>query len=103
MGHLHYGTESFAFDDRVLFHLQVVVGLKLRRREAFYVSWRPGSQTGEGRHTIWIDNGIPIHFDYPGSRYPALNRDWIEHLVAAANSSGGLNLTDDRTAEPPTA
>lgn len=103
MGHLQYGTESFAFDDRLLFHLQVLVGLKLRRREAFVVSWRPGSQTGEGRHAIWIDNGVPIHFAYSGGRTPALNREWMEHLVASANSSGGLNLADDRNAEPLTA
>lgn len=103
MGHLHYGTESFAIDDRVLFHLQVVLGVKLRRREAFFLSWRPGSQTGEGRHAIWVDNGFPIHFEYSGGRSPGLNREWIEHLVTAANSSGGLNLADDRNAEPPSA
>ncbi|ROQ52640.1 hypothetical protein EDF36_3802 [Rathayibacter sp. PhB152] len=103
MGYLHYGTESFPFDDRLLLHLQVVVGLKLRRHEAFFVSWRPGAQTGEGRHAIWIDNGVPIHFNYSGGRPPTLNREWIEQLVTSANSSGGLNLADDRNAEPPSA
>ncbi|TCL79539.1 MULTISPECIES: hypothetical protein [unclassified Rathayibacter] len=99
MGHLHYGSETFPLEDRTLFHLQVVTGLKLRRREPFFVFWRPGHETGEGRHALWIDNGVPIHFEYAGGRTPSVNREWIEHLVSAANSSGGLNLADDRNAE----
>jgi len=101
MGHLHYGAETFFLEDRTLFHVQLVVGLKLRRREAFFLSWRPGHESGEGRYALWIDNGVPIHFEYSGGRTPSANRDWIEHLVLAANSSGGLNLADDRNAEPP--
>lgn len=100
MGHLHYGSETFLLEDRTLFHLQVVTGLKLRRREPFLVSWRPGHESGEGRHALWVDNGVPIHFEYSGGRTPSVNREWIEHLVSAANSSGGLNLADDRNAEP---
>ncbi|MBO0983730.1 hypothetical protein [Rathayibacter sp. SD072] len=100
MGHLHYGTESFTLEDRALFHLQVVIGVKLRRSEAFFVSWRPELESIEGRHALWMDNGVPIHFEYASSRSPSINRDWIEHLVLAANSAGGLNLADERNAEP---
>ena len=100
MGLLHYDATRFEFDDRTLAHLQIVIGLKLRRREPFYVSWRSDAAIGSGRHSLWIDNGVPIHFEYSGGRIPAPNRDWIEHLVTASNSSAGLNLSDDHNREP---
>jgi len=41
MGKLTYdSTLTVDFDDRVLAHLQLVIGAKLRRAESFYFSWR---------------------------------------------------------------
>jgi hypothetical protein len=96
MGRLMYGKSiDLAFDDRVLAHLQVVIGAKLRRGESFYLSW---SDPGEGRSTVWLDRSMPLVFRYMGGRTPSLNREWLEILTASANSSQGLQVT----AEPGT-
>lgn len=100
MGKLTYDSTLVAdFDDRVLAHLQVVIGAKLRRGESFYFTWRDDPQVGDGRSTIWLNPGIPLGYKYFGSRPPSLNRDWIEALMVTANSSGGLRIVS----EPPDA
>lgn len=94
MGQIRYDGMVFQFDDRVLAHLQVVIGQKLRRREPFFLRWTP--QPGEvrgGRHVIWIDNGIPLHIDYTDEAEPAVNRRWIEALAESSMSNAGLLLS----------
>src|SRR5690242_8838771 len=54
MGQLIYGSTTYALDDRVLAHLQVVVSMKLRRGENFFVSWRSSTADGSGRQSVWI-------------------------------------------------
>ena len=98
MGKLTYDSTLVAdFDDRVLAHVQIVIGAKLRRGESFYFTWRDDPQVGDGRSTIWLNPGIPLGYKYFGSRSPSLNRDWIEALMVTANSSGGLRIVP----EPP--
>lgn len=98
MGKLTYDSNLTAdFDDRVLAHIQLVIGAKLRRGEAFYFTWRDDAQSGGGRSTIWLHPGIPLAYKYFGSRVPSLNREWVEALSLSANSSGGLQVM----AEPP--
>lgn len=95
MGKLIYHSEiSMDFEDRVLAHLQIVIGTKLRRGESFIFSWRVD---GAG-NTLWLAPGIPLHFKYDGSRLPPINHAWIKALTASANSAGGLHLIP----EPPT-
>lgn len=103
MGHLRYDGERFEFDDRLLAHLQIVISGKLRRSESFFLSWVAPSEVGSGRHAIWIDTGVPIHITYFGNRPPAINRQWVEELATAANSTAGLVLTEERTHEAPQA
>jgi hypothetical protein len=100
MGILHYDRRAFEFEDRLLVHIQVVVGLKLRRGECFYLSWLPGRESGAGRQAVWIATGVPLHFEFAGSRIPSVNRRWIEHLVTGSHSGMGLNLSDDLNREP---
>lgn len=100
MGVFHYHDRIFQFEDRLLTHLQLVVGLKLKRSESFYLSWLPGRDTGAGRQAVWITNGVAMHFEFSGSRTPPLNRQWIEHLVMSASSGNGLNLSDVLNREP---
>jgi hypothetical protein len=96
MGKLTYDSTLTAdFDDRVLAHIQVVIGAKLRRGESFYFTWRDDPQAGDGRSTIWLHPGIPLAYKYFGSRSPTLNRDWIEALMVTANSSGGLQIVPE--------
>ena len=72
MGKLLYGTPptEVDFDDRVLVHLQIVIGAKLRRGESFFFSWKNDVQVGDGRTSIWMDAAIPLAFKYSGGRVP---------------------------------
>jgi hypothetical protein len=97
VGVLQYDNEEYDFDDRVLLHLQVVISTKLRRHENFFLSWTQPIERGSGRHAIWIDNGVPLHFFFNGSRAAAINREWLEQLLLGSSHAGGLQLTE----EPP--
>ena len=95
MGTLQYDGESYEIDDRSLFHLQIAISTKLRRGENFFLTWAMPVERGSGRHTIWIDNGVPLHFYYTGSRQIGLNREWVEALVASAAHGAGMFLGDE--------
>jgi hypothetical protein len=96
VGKLLYGSSlEVVFDDRVLAHLQLAMGQKLRRREGFFFSWRDEASEGNGRSTLWLEPSIPLVFRYNGGRMPTVNREWLEILVASANSAQGLQLTDE--------
>lgn len=90
MGTLHYDGTAFEFNDRVLAHLQIVVNMKLRRRETFFLSWKARVGSGGGRHAIWVDNGIPIHFEYSGGRLPIIDKGWVDRISLGSNSTGGV-------------
>ncbi len=96
MGTLLYGqTIEVDFDDRILAHLQLVIGLKLRRDEGFFFSWRDEQSVGDGRSVIWLDPTIPLVFRYNGARMPKINREWLEALTLSSNSAQGLQLTEE--------
>jgi hypothetical protein len=96
LGKLLYGpTIEIIFDDRVLAHLQLVIGAKLRRGESFFFSWRDEQSVGDGRSTIWLDPAIPMVFRYNGGRMPKINREWLELLTHSSNSASGLQLTEE--------
>jgi hypothetical protein len=82
-------------DDRVLAHIQVIVGMKLRRGENFFLSWRSPLSRSPGRQSIWVDNGLPLAFEYSGSSIPQINREWTETLAASAATTFGLQVTDE--------
>jgi hypothetical protein len=101
VGRLIYdNTTAVEFDDRVLAHLQLVIGTKLRRGESFYLTWMDDASVGDGRNAIWLHAAVPLRFKYNGSRRPTINATWIQQMMALANSSEGLRLipepTDDR-------
>jgi hypothetical protein len=85
------------FDDRVLAHLQTVIGAKLRRDEPFFFTWRSERTGGSGRDSVWVHAGASIVFTFRGSRVPHINRAWLEALMQSANSAGGLQIVP----EPP--
>lgn len=95
MGTLLYGQTEYLLDDRLLAHLQIVVGMKLRRGENFFVSWRNPTEKGSGRKSVWIDNGQHLAFSYDGSSIPTVNRDWAEAMANSAHTNFGLQLTDE--------
>jgi hypothetical protein len=93
LGTLSYdATLKIDFDDRTLAHLQIVIGAKLRRGEAFYFSWRDEDTTGDGRTTIWLHPALPLVYKYFGSKMPRINPAWIQRLTEAANSNAGLQI-----------
>lgn len=95
MGTLRYDGQEIDFDDRVLTHLQIVISTKLRRGENFFLSWGQPVERGSGRHAVWIDNGVPIHFYYSGSRPATVNRDWVEALLLSAGRTMGLQVSPE--------
>jgi hypothetical protein len=99
MGTLVYDSTMKAdFDDRALAHLRVVIGMKLRRNESFYLSWRDDQSTGDGTTTIWLNPAIPLSYKFHGSRDAVINPRWVEELLLVANTSKGLHLTPEPTA-----
>jgi hypothetical protein len=99
LGTLTYGDSAVAitFDDRVLAHLQLVIGSKLRRHESFFFSWSEGVDAGGGRGTLWFDSSIPLRFKYSSGASPAINRDWVELLNRSASSNQGMMLLPEPT------
>ena len=93
MGKLTYdSTLTVDFEDRVLAHLQLVIGAKLRRGESFFFSWKDDPQIGDGRSSLWIQPSIPLHFKFVGGRPPAINAEWVNALMLTANSAQGLRI-----------
>ena len=91
MGKFTYNSQTSAtFDDRLLAHLQVVIGAKLRRSEGFFFTWREDASLGSGRTAVWVHPGASLTFKFSGSREPRINRAWIDALAATANSPRGL-------------
>lgn len=88
-------TAPIHIEDRALAHLKVVIATKLRRNEAFTLSWRHPEDEAAGRSTIWLHPSIPLRFTFEEPEAPALNMKWIEELMQSANSTGGISLVDE--------
>lgn len=82
-------------DDRLLAHLQIVIGNKLRRGEPFYFSWKEDRSVGGGRSTVWVHPGATLVFRFSGGRVPVINRTWLEALMYTASSPGGLHIVPE--------
>ncbi len=103
MGSLIYGHPSVdvKLEDRVLAHLQTVVGIKVRRNERFFLSWFDTQAVGDGRSAVWIAPEVPLAFQFTTVSPHKLNRPWVESMIVAAGSSAGLVLTQEPdTGEP---
>ncbi|MFE1646030.1 hypothetical protein ACFM35_10665 [Microbacterium sp. P01] len=95
MGTLFYDDARFVLDDRLLAHLQIIISLKLRRGESFFLSWKSSESEAEGRNVIWIDNGVPLRMRFDESETPKINRAWAETLALSANTNNGLVITGE--------
>jgi hypothetical protein len=103
LGYLKYDGTEYEFDDRAAAHLQIAIGVKLRRGEQFFLTWQVNARQGSGRHSIWIDNGVPLHFFFSGSRPATVNRTWLDQLIATSSTPMGMQLSEepaDRPAPP---
>ncbi|WP_417374497.1 ATP-dependent DNA ligase [Glutamicibacter protophormiae] len=92
---IYEGTVNVDFEDRLLAHLQIVIGNKLRRSEAFHFSWRDDSSIGDGRTTIWLHAQSSLVYKFYGSRRPQINRAWLEALTLTATPTGGLSVVPE--------
>jgi hypothetical protein len=102
MGTLRYGSDHLELDDRTLAHLQVVVVSKLRKGEAFLLSWNAQPEQGSGRYALWVETGIPIVFRYDGSRPIRINRAWLDSMMERSYTLAGLDLMPETDyPEPP--
>ncbi|RFA18055.1 DUF7882 family protein [Subtercola boreus] len=96
MGTFNYDSVlKVDFEDRVLAHIQIVIGAKLRRGESFNFSWRDDEAIGDGRTTVWVHPALPIVYKYNGGKMPRINPAWIQVLSDTANSNGGLQLVPE--------
>lgn len=96
MGRFTYdGAVRADFDDRILAHLQLVIGAKLRRSESFHFSWRDDPSIGDGRTTVWVHSQASLVYKFHGSRSPSINRTWVDALMYTANSHTGLRLVPE--------
>jgi hypothetical protein len=96
MGTLIYGPcREVALDDRTLYHLQIVIGLKLRRREGFFLTWNETDGTPQRRCSVWIDPAIPLLFLYEDTAPTPINRDWLEQLTQSSNGTRGLQILEE--------
>lgn len=97
MGKFVYGRDTSAtFEDRLLLHLQLVIGMKLRRGESFTFSWKHDPSVDDGRTTVWLHPRSSIVFTYSGSRRSQVNRAWLEALMFTANQPAGLHVVPEQ-------
>lgn len=92
-------TYSVEIEDRTLAHLRIVVMNKLRRSEPFM--FEVDMHDGSGHRSFWVHPGVPLQFRFYNSHHPAINRAWIETLMAAASSPQGLTLLLEPPEQPP--
>jgi hypothetical protein len=94
---LIYGPQNLEieFEERVLAHLKVAVLSKLRRNEAFSLSWAEDASTGHGRSSVWLHPAVPLHFRFRETHQQKLNRAWIEQMLSAASMHGELAVTPE--------
>ena len=99
VGRFIYDTNANSVDieDRTLAHLRIVVMNKLRRAEPFMFDVEMGD--GSGRRSFWVHPSVPMQFHFYGSRHPAINRAWVEDLMAAASGPSGLVIVPEPPAD----
>ncbi|KQY96812.1 hypothetical protein B5M43_012350 [Microbacterium sp. MEC084] len=97
MGTLYYGSQGtpIEINDRALAHVKMVIVSKLRRGEAFTLSFQ--HEDGSGRSAIWLSSAIPLRFTFEEVQRPELNARWLEELAESANLLGGITLVPERT------
>jgi hypothetical protein len=93
MGQFMYdGLVRVEFEDRVLAHLQLVIGAKIRRGESLHFTWKDDPSIGDGRTAVWVHPRVSLVYKFYGSRRPAINSAWIDALMYTANTPAGLYL-----------
>ncbi|SMH50443.1 hypothetical protein SAMN06295885_3548 [Rathayibacter oskolensis] len=102
MGRLVYDSDLEAdFEDRLLAHLQVVIGAKLGKSESFYFSWRDSDDVGGGRTSLWLHPAIALRFTYRAGAPATINPEWVRRLIADSHTPGGLRISPEPAPREP--
>jgi hypothetical protein len=48
-----------------------------------------------------VDNGVPLHIFYSGSKVPTLNKDWIEAMIQTGSRASGMLVMEESEIRPP--
>ncbi|MEJ6490380.1 hypothetical protein PQI23_11675 [Leucobacter sp. USCH14] len=99
MGNLIHGGREYEFEDRLLAHLQFVIGQKLKKQECFFLSWHKPHDQGDGRLSLWLSPYATVAFRFSGSREPELSKAWVRALNALAHTPRGLIAITEEEAE----
>lgn len=90
MGSLNInGLAQLELDDDLLAHVQAVIVAKLRRREPVLMSW---VDCADHARQIWIQASAIVLAEYDGPQPTQLDRNWLERIMVAANSTSGICL-----------
>jgi hypothetical protein len=95
VGSITYDGVVTDFEDRLLAHLHIVIVQQFKRQQSFAMSWIDALAVGDGRSSIWLHPDGDLYFKFSGSRFPAINQDWLDQLTASAKSSQGLVVTNE--------
>lgn len=96
MGRLIYDSgREFVFDDRTLFHLQLVFTAKLRRGESFAFTFPSMTEGSTTRTALWMTAALALEYSYDTGVIPPPNRTWVDLLMESAHSAGGLMLSTE--------
>ncbi|WP_200329591.1 hypothetical protein [Leucobacter sp. L43] len=99
MGNLIHGGRHYEFEDRLLAHLQFVIGQKLKKKESFFLSWQKSHDQGDGRMSVWLSPFAALAFHFSGSREPEMSKAWVRALNALAHTPRGLIAISEDEAE----
>lgn len=90
MGTLHIGHDAVVdLDDDLLEHVFAVLVAKLRRSEPVLLRW----ENAEGHlEQALVQSAALLRATFDSSRPDKLDHAWLECLMVAANSNGGICL-----------
>ena len=102
MGTLFYGAARtpVPIDDHTLQLVRTIAGNKLRRGEGFMLSWKTAADTAHARSSVWMHSQTDLHFSFESDARAPADRDKLEAMSIAANSSRGLELEFDGVSSP---
>ncbi|MFC5789303.1 hypothetical protein EDM22_05465 [Agromyces tardus] len=91
MGRLHIGHETSAeLDDDLLEHVFAVIVAKLRRHESVLLEWDcPDGHTEQ----VLVSTSVLVRAEFASTRPDRLDHAWLDSLMLAANSNGGICLS----------
>ncbi|WP_428833622.1 hypothetical protein [Leucobacter alluvii] len=99
MGKFILGDKEYEFEDRLLPHLQFVIGQKLKKQEGFFLGWQKPHDQGDGRMSVWLSPYVAVSFHFSGSKEPEMSKTWVRALNSLAYTPRGLIAISEAEAD----